>query len=116
MSEDFKDIPPGDLKYVVEVLDIVQGGNSNGFLAPGARLKEQPLAEAAVASVPGTKCPRCRNWHSIQGNPMDCCDRCVFTVTSMLSWLVSEGRWTAADADEWRELCKQSVNRWKAKT
>jgi hypothetical protein len=117
MSE-FKDLPARDLKYTVEVGDIVQSGNPNGFLAPGARVKEHPEVEAEIARLgdAAKKCPRCRNWHSVQGNPMDCCDRCVFTVNSMLGYLVENNIWTQESADEWRELVQQSVNRWKAKS
>ena len=71
--------------------------------------------EVKVERAPGIKCPRCWNYHTVQGNPMDVCDRCVVAVTSMLEWLVAEGRWTQADADEWRALVKASVDRWKAK-
>jgi hypothetical protein len=70
------------LKLVVETLDIAQGGNPNGFIAPGARVKEHPELEAEVARSGAHKCTRCRNYHTVQGNPMDCCDRCVFTVNA----------------------------------
>jgi hypothetical protein len=79
-------------------------------------VKEHPELEAEVARSGAHKCPRCRNWHTIQHNPMDCCDRCVFTVNSMLSYLVENNIWTQESVDEWCELVRQSVNRWKAKT
>ncbi len=104
-------------KLVVEIHSIVTGGgNPNGFVAPGARVKEHPELEAEVARIGALKCPRCRNYHSVQCNPKDCCDRCVFTVNSMLPELVADGRWSEADAQEWRDLVQASVNRWKAKT
>ncbi len=103
-------------KLIVEILDIVGGGNPSGFIAPGARVKEHPELEVEVLRSEALKCPRCRNYHTIRGNPLDCCDRCVFTVNSMLPDLVADGRWSEADCDEWRALVKESVNRWKAKT
>ena len=66
-----------------------------------------------VAHAPGVKCPRCWNWHTIQGNPLDVCDRCVVIVTRMLPELVADGRWTQADAIEWRALVKEATSRWK---
>ena len=69
-----------------------------------------------VERAPGTKCPRCWNYHTIQGNPMDVCDRCVVVVTQMLPELVADGRWTEEDAEEWRGMVRASVDRWKAKT
>lgn len=72
--------------------------------------------EIIVERAPGQKCPRCWNYHTVIGNPMEVCDRCVVAITSSLDWLVAEGRWTQADADEWRGLVREMVNRWKAKT
>jgi hypothetical protein len=72
--------------------------------------------EIKVERAPGVKCPRCWNYHTIQGNPMDVCDRCVLVVTQSLPSLVADGRWTEADAQEWRDMVQASVNRWKAKT
>ena len=103
-------------KLVVETIDIVSQGNPNGFIAPGARVKEHPELEAEVARSGAVKCQRCRNYHTVQGNPKDCCDRCVLTVNSMLPELLADGRWSQEDCDEWRALVKESVNRWKAKT
>lgn len=76
--------------------------------------KTHPPVDIKVERAPGQKCPRCWNYHTIQGNPLEVCDRCVLTVTSMLPELVADGRWTQADADEWRALVKASVERWKA--
>lgn len=47
---------------------------------------------------------------------MECCDRCVVVVTSMLDDLVADGRWTPAAAQEWRNQVEASVNLWKIKT
>src|SRR5271170_677243 len=106
----------GDLKFVVQTLDIVTAGNPSGFLVSGARMKEQPEVEEEIKRMgdAAIKCPRCWNIHSVHGNPMDCCDRCVLTVTQMLPELVADGRWSEADAEEWRELVRATVNRWKA--
>ena len=68
-----------------------------------------------ITRAPGVKCPRCWNYHTIQGNPLDVCDRCFSVVTGMLDDLVADGRWAQADADEWRALVKETVNRWKIK-
>lgn len=57
------------------------------------------MVTVEVKHADGIKCPRCWNYHTIQGNPLDVCDRCVVTVTDALDWLVAEGRWTQADAD-----------------
>ena len=103
----------GDLKFVVETLDIVTGSNPSGFLASGARLKEQPEVEAEVARAEGIKCPRCRNYHTVRGNPKDCCDRCVMIVNEMLPDLVADKRWSEADAEEWRGLVRAAVARYK---
>jgi hypothetical protein len=78
--------------------------------------KTHPPVEVKVERALGVKCPRCWNYHTIQFNPMDCCDRCVRAVTEMLPYLVENNLWTEADCEEWRELVRQSVNRWKAKT
>jgi hypothetical protein len=68
----------------------------------------------------GSKCPRCWNYHAVEGNPMGCCDRCVSAVTESLPFLVAEGRWTEADAEEWRGLAYRSaeaqIARFRAKT
>jgi hypothetical protein len=103
-------------KLIVEIGCIVENGNPNGFVAPGARVKEHPELEEEVARIGALKCARCRNYHSVQGNPYDCCDRCVLTVNSMLPDLLASGTWTQESCDEWRALVKASVNRWKAKT
>jgi hypothetical protein len=66
-----------------------------------------------VSRASGTKCPRCWNYHTVQGNPMGCCDRCVLAVTAMLPELVGSGRWTEADAEEWRVLLRSMVAKWK---
>lgn len=79
-------------------------------------MAKDALVDVKVERAPGAKCPRCWNYHTIQGNPMDVCDRCVVTVTEMLPELVADGRWTEADAQEWRDLVQATVNRWKAKT
>jgi hypothetical protein len=70
----------------------------------------------AVERAPGVKCPRCWNYHTIQGNPMEVCDRCIVIVTGMVPDLIKSGAWTQADGDEWRALVQTSVNRWKATT
>jgi len=106
----------GALKYVVEMHGIVQSKHAHGIIAPGARVKENPEVEAEVVRSGAIKCTRCRNYHTIQHNPMDCCDRCVFIVNEMLPDLVASGTWTQESADEWRELVRQSVNHWKAAT
>lgn len=103
-------------KLIAEIQDIIESGNPNGFVAPGARVKEHPELEAEVARSGAIKCTRCRNYHTVQGNPMDCCDRCVITVNSMLPDLLASGTWTRESVDEWKALVKASVNRWKAKT
>jgi hypothetical protein len=103
-------------KLVCEIIDITSNGNPNGFVAPGARVKEHPELEEEVARIGALKCQRCRNYHTVQGNPMDCCDRCVLTVTQMVPELVASGAWTQESADEWKALVQASVNRWKAKT
>jgi hypothetical protein len=69
-----------------------------------------------VERADGQKCPRCWNYHTVIGNPLEVCDRCVLAINEMLPQLVSEGRWTEADAEEWRGLVRAMVNRWKAKT
>jgi hypothetical protein len=108
----------GALKFVVETIDMTEGGKFNGFLASGARAHENPEVEEEIARLGdgAHKCPRCRNWHTVQHNPMDCCDRCVSAVSAMLPDLISSGAWTQESADEWRALVKESVNRWKTKT
>ena len=68
-----------------------------------------------VERASGVKCPRCWNYHTIQGNPQDVCDRCVVVVTGMLDGLVADGRWAQADADEWRASVRASAARWRIK-
>src|SRR5271166_6812167 len=106
----------GDWKFIAQTLDIVQASNPSGFLASGARMKEQPEVEEEIKRMgdAAIKCPRCWNIHSVHGNPLDCCDRCMLTVTSMLPELVADGRWTQESADEWRGLVQAMRDRWKA--
>jgi len=87
------------------------------------RHKEAPLppkppkveiGKIEVLRADGVKCPRCWNYHTVQGNPMGVCDRCVAAVTESLPYLVADGRWTQADADEWRAMVAAMIGRWKA--
>ena len=72
--------------------------------------------EIKVERALGTKCPRCWNYHTIQGNPLGVCDRCVRAINEMLPDLVADGRWTEADAEEWRLAVFGMVSRWKGST
>ena len=69
--------------------------------------------EIEVVRASGVKCPRCWNYHTIQGNPANVCDRCITVVTGMLPELVKDGRWTQAAADEWLSMVKLSASQWR---
>ncbi len=81
---------------------------------PPPRPTETKIGSILVERADGAKCPRCWNYHTVQGNPLGVCDRCVAAVTEALPYLVAEGRWTQEDADEWRALVRATIERWKA--
>jgi hypothetical protein len=116
-------------KYLQKSAIVRRGAEVWGELTCGCpgrlvlvRLKEAPPpprppnvdVKVSVARADGVKCPRCWNYHTVQGNPMEVCDRCVAAVTEMLPGLVAEGKWTQADADEWQAMVKAMVDRWRA--
>jgi len=70
--------------------------------------------EVKVERANGSKCPRCWNYHTVQGNPQGVCERCVLSVLEVLPQAVAEGRVTQEDADEFRVEVRAMVNRWKA--
>jgi Zinc finger found in FPG and IleRS len=109
--DDFK---AADLKYIVSVLDMVEHGY-NGFVAPGARVPEQPAVKDICERLGVLKCPRCWNYHTVQGNPDDICDRCIAIINSMLDELVACEKWTPEQVQEWKDAISAMVNRWKAK-
>lgn len=78
--------------------------------APGAALG----LEIKVEKADGAKCPRCWNYHTVQGNPQGICDRCVLAILEGLPYWVETGVFTQEQADEFRAEVKAMVNRWKA--
>lgn len=77
---------------------------------PGAALG----LEIKVERADGQKCPRCWNYHTVQGNPQELCDRCVSAILEGLPYWVETGVFTQAQADEFRAEVRAMVNRWKA--
>jgi hypothetical protein len=67
-----------------------------------------------VTKADGAKCPRCWNYHTVQGNPQGLCDRCISSILEGLPYWVANGTFTQEQADEFRAEVKAMVDRWKA--
>jgi hypothetical protein len=66
-----------------------------------------------VKRTEGTKCPRCWNYTTVQGNPQELCDRCVLAILEGMEQFIAEGRVSQADADEFRAEVRAMHDRWK---
>jgi len=67
----------------------------------------------SITRADGSKCPRCWNYHTVQGNYRDLCDRCSLAcVEGARDWVV-RGQLSAAEASELVAGIKASVARWR---
>jgi len=67
-----------------------------------------------VRRADGIKCQRCWNYHTVQGNPKDVCDRCVVVITEMLPYLEEQKIWTKDECEWWRIEVQKMKDKWKS--
>lgn len=65
-----------------------------------------------IERASGTKCPRCWNYHTIQGNYMDMCDRCQAACLEGAADLVAMGQLTKEEGEQLVAGIKATVKKW----
>lgn len=66
-----------------------------------------------VERANGIRCPRCWNYHTIQKNFMDMCDRCLLACKEGAADWVANGQLTQEEASTLLEGIEASAKQWE---
>jgi len=69
--------------------------------------------ELTISHADGHKCPRCWQWHTVQGNYLDLCDKCQLACLEGVGDWVERVQLTIAEGERLVAGIRASARRWR---